>query len=145
MRGRSCCWRCGIMSSMQCPLRCGRGRCLLPRSSVGCVFTLLSATHEGFDKVDVMCNDSLIDVIRLKVSKESKPGWVYTRRREPFLHIVAHMVDVHEGSRGWARDKRLVDGTSFRYTLLLCGCCGLCVCCVTESVGVARIRRTTYV
>ena len=109
------------------------------------VFTLLSVTHEGFDRVHVLCNDSLIDVIRLKVSKESKPGWVYTRRREPSLRIVAHMLDVHEGSRGWARDKRLVDGTSFRYTLLLCRCCDLCVCCVTESVGVARIRRTTYV
>ena len=43
----------------------------------------------------------------LKVSKESKPGWVYTRRREPFLRIVAHMSDVHERSRGWGRYERL--------------------------------------
>ena len=69
------------MSSMQCPPRCGRGRCLLPRSSVGCVFTLLSVMQEGFGKVHVLCNDSLIDVIRLKVSKESKPGWCGRRAR----------------------------------------------------------------
>ena len=48
---------------MQRKPRYGRGRCLLPRSSVGCVFTLLSVTHEGFDRVHVLCNDSLIDVI----------------------------------------------------------------------------------
>ena len=86
------------MSCMQRTPRRGWGRFFLPRFSVGYVFTLLSVTPEGFDKVHVPCNDSLIDA-RLKV-KESKPGWVYTRRGEPFLRIIAHMGDVHEGSRG---------------------------------------------
>src|SRR6266702_6068734 len=130
---------------MQRSPRRGRRRRLLPRSPIGCGFTLLGVTHEAFDEVHVLCNDSLIDAMGLKVSKESHPGRVYTGRCEAFLRIIAHMSDVHERSRGRSRDTRLVN-SSFRYALLLCGCCSLCFCYgIGVSVDVATTRRRTYV
>ena len=62
-----------VESCRPCSARRGAGgvRCLLPRCSVGCVFTLLCVTHEGFDKVHVLCNDSFIDAMRLNLSKEN--------------------------------------------------------------------------
>jgi hypothetical protein len=107
--------------------RRGRRRSLLPRTPIAHGVTLLGATHEAFNEVHVLCNDGLIDAMCLKVSEESNPRRVYTGRCEAFLRIIAHMGDVHERSRGRGGDTGFVDRTSFRHTLLLCGCCSLCI------------------
>jgi hypothetical protein len=82
----------GMRDSSGCRWRRG----LLLWSSVGCSFTLLSFTHETFDKVHVLRNDGLIDTMALEVSEERIPRWVDASRCEAFLWVVAHMRNVDE-------------------------------------------------
>jgi len=76
--------------------RCGWRRALLLWSSIGWGFSLLGITHETFDKVHVLFNDSLINTMFLEVAEERVPRWVDARRCEAFLCIVAHVGDMDE-------------------------------------------------
>lgn len=76
--------------------RCRWWRGLLLWSSVGCSFTLLSFTHETFDKVHVLRNDGLIDTMVLEVSEKRVPRWVDASGCEALLRVVAHMSNMDE-------------------------------------------------
>ena len=82
----------GMRDSSRCRWRRG----FLLWSSVGSSFTLLSFTHETFDKIHVLINDGLIDTMFLEISEERVPRWVDASRCEAFLRVVAHMSNMDE-------------------------------------------------
>ena len=76
--------------------RCRRRWSLLFWCSVGYNLTLLSVTHETFDKVHVLCNDGIIYAMIMEVSEERGPRWVNASGCEAFLCVVAHVSDMDE-------------------------------------------------
>jgi len=76
--------------------RCGRGRLFLLGPTIRRAITLLGITHETLDKIHVLCDDCLINTMRLEVTEEGNPRWVDASRCEAFLSIIAHVCDMNE-------------------------------------------------